>query len=64
VKVHAEQLEERLMAGAGKHLIKIDVRRSDWTWPMVFDQFATALENHAGPWVRDLQADFFHNRRH
>jgi len=52
------------MAGAGKHLIKIDVRRSDWTWPMVFDQFATALENHAGPWVRDLQADFFHNRRH
>ncbi len=25
---------------------------------MVFDQFATGLEGHAGPWIRDLQSDF------
>lgn len=58
VKVHAAQLEGRLMEHPGKHTIQITVGLSEWDWPTAFDQFATALEGHAGPWMRDLQADF------
>ncbi len=56
VKVHATELEGRLMNQPGKHVIRVVVHQLDW--PVVFEKFATALEQHTGPQIREWQSDF------
>ncbi len=58
IHAHARELEGRLMLDSGKHSIRVEMRSESWDWAAAFGLFATALEGHAGAWIRDLQADF------